>query len=63
MTHEPPTHIEPSKHSTVEVDEFLRHIETNVDVAHGAGSPVIKPSTDLGVDGKPDNDTPKNPKT
>lgn len=39
----PASHIEPSKHSTDEVDEFLRHVEKNVDAADGAGSPAIKP--------------------
>jgi len=39
----PISHIEPSKHSTDQVDEFLRHIEKNVDDAQGAGSPAIKP--------------------
>lgn len=63
MTRIPATHIEPSKHSTEEVDEFLRHVESHVDVARGAGSPVIKPNKDLGEDGKPANDTPKNPPT
>jgi 3,4-dihydroxy-2-butanone 4-phosphate synthase len=63
MTSQPPGHIEPSRHSTDEVDEFLRHTEGNVDVSKGAGSPAIKPTTELGDDGKPDNDTPKNPET
>jgi hypothetical protein len=62
MTHEKAAHIEPSKHSTKEVDEFLRHVEAGVDVSQGAGSPAIKPNPDLGDDGKPINDTPKNPK-
>lgn len=58
----PPTsHIEPSKHSTDEVDEFLRHIEKNVDAAEGAGSPAIKPDTALGDDGKPVTDRAKTP--
>ena len=34
----PISHIEPSKHSTDEVDEFLRHTEKNVDDAEGARS-------------------------
>lgn len=63
MTKEQAAHIEPSKHSTEEVDEFLRHVEGNVDVSKGAGSPAIKPNVELGDDGKPDNDTPKNPRT
>jgi len=37
------SHIEPSRHSTDEVDAFLRHVEKNVDDAQGAGSPAIKP--------------------
>jgi len=50
----PPTsHIEPSKHSTDEVDEFLQHVENNVDAAEGAGSPAIKPDKTLADDGKP----------
>jgi len=63
MTQEKLAHIEPSKHSTTEVDEFLHQVEGNLDVGNGAGSPAIKPSTALGDDGKPDNDNPKNPRT
>jgi len=63
MTTRQPAHIEPSKHSTDEVDEFLRHVEGNVDVNRGAGSPAIKPNKDLRDDGKPATDTPENPKT
>jgi hypothetical protein len=33
-----------------------------VDVSKGAGSPTIKP-TELGEDGKPNDETPKNPET
>ena len=33
MTRQNPAHIEPSKHSTDEVDEFLRHVEDKVDDA------------------------------
>jgi hypothetical protein len=62
MTQERTAHIEPSKHSTEEVDEFLRHTEGNVDVSKGAGSPAIKPIVDLGEDGKPKSETPRNPK-
>jgi hypothetical protein len=61
MTKQQTAHIEPSKHSTEEVDEFLRHVESHVDVSKGAGSPAIKPNTDLDKDGKPSNETPKNP--
>ena len=62
MTPQQPSHIEPSKHSTKEVDEFLRHVEGNVDVNRGAGSPAIKPNKALREDGKPDTDTPENPR-
>ena len=62
MTTEKTAHIEPSKHSTDEVDEFLDMVEDNVDDAPGAGSPAIKPNTNLDDDGKPISDTPKNPK-
>ena len=54
------THIEPSKHSTDEVDEFLRHVDSHVDAARGAGSPAIKPNKALGEDGKPASDTQDN---
>lgn len=64
MTHQDPAHIEPSKHSTKEVDEFLRQVEANVDGSLGSGSPaIIKPKKDLGEDGKPVNETPKNSRT
>ena len=62
MTSEQTAHIEPSKHSTDEVDEFLNMVEGNVDVAPGAGSPAIMPNTDLDDNGKPISDTPKNPR-
>ena len=51
MTQERTAHIEPSKHSTKEVDEFLRHVEGHVDVSKGAGSPAIKPVLDPAPDG------------
>ena len=60
MTREQPAHIEPSRHSTDEVDEFLRHVEDRVDVSRGAGSPAIKPNKDLREDGKPNTETPTN---
>lgn len=63
MTREQPAHIEPSKHTTDEVDEFLDLVQGNVDVTPGAGSPAIMPNTDLDADGKPATDTPKNPRT
>jgi hypothetical protein len=63
MSPDTPAHIEPSRHSTEEVDEFLRHVEANVDDSKGAGSPAIKPIKELSDDGKPDNDLPRNPKT
>jgi hypothetical protein len=62
MTQEKLPHIEPSRHSTTEVDGFLHQVEADLDVDKGAGSPAIKPSTALGDDGKPDNDNPKNPR-
>ena len=62
MTRQQPAHIEPSEHSTEEVDEFLRHVEGNVDVNRGAGSPAIKPNKKLNDDGTPVTDTPKNPR-
>lgn len=61
MTSEQTAHIEPSKHSTDEVDEFLNMVEGNVGAAPGAGSPAIMPNTNLDEDGKPDTNTPKNP--
>jgi hypothetical protein len=62
MTSEKTAHIEPSKHSTDEVDEFLNMVEDNIDDAPGAGSPAIMPITNLDDAGKPITDTPKNPK-
>jgi hypothetical protein len=62
MTRQNPAHIEPSEHSTKEVDEKLRQVEGNVDPAQGAGSPAIKPNKDLREDGKPDTETPENPR-
>lgn len=61
MTSDKTAHIEPSRHSTDEVDEFLDMVEGNVDDAPGAGSPAIMPNTNLDEDGKPIADTPKNP--
>lgn len=60
MTPTEPTHIEPSKHSTAQVDNKLRQVERHVDAVPGAGSPAIKPNTALGENGKPLNDTPEN---
>jgi len=62
MTSGQPAHIEPSRHSTDEVDAFLDMVEDNVDVSQGAGSPAIKPNKDLDDAGKPLTDTPKNPR-
>jgi hypothetical protein len=62
MTTEKTSHIEPSRHSTDQVDAFLDMVEDNIDAADGAGSPAIKPNTNLGDDGKPNTDTPKNPR-
>ncbi len=56
------SHIEPSEHSTPEVDEFLEHTEENIDKSEGAGSPAVKPNKDLESDGKPASDTPRNPR-
>ncbi len=53
-------HIEPSEHSTDEVDTFLDHVEANVQHAPGAGSPAIKPNKALGEDGKPETDNQDN---
>jgi hypothetical protein len=60
MNQDKTAHIEPSEHSTEEVDEFLRQVEHNVDISKGAGSPAIKPNKDLDVDGKPVTDTQDN---
>ena len=62
MTRDQPAHIEPSRHSTVEVDEKLREVEDKVDRGVGAGSPAIKPNKELRDDGKPASDTPENPR-
>lgn len=62
MTREKTAHIELSRHSTDEVDEFLDMVEDNIEDAPGAGSPAIKPNPDLDDDGKPTTDTPKNPR-
>jgi hypothetical protein len=62
MTQQQSSHIEPSKHSTDEVDAKLRQVERNIDESIGAGSPAIKPNLDLREDGKPNTDTPENPR-
>ncbi len=62
MTREQTAHIQPSKHSTDQVDDFLDMVEDNIDAADGAGSAAIMPRTDLDVDGRPISDTPKNPR-
>ncbi len=54
-TNPPAAHIEPSEHSTDEVDGFLEMVEENVEHMPGAGSPAIKPNKALGEDGKPDD--------
>ncbi len=63
MSHQPESkpasHIEPSEHSTDEVDDFLDMVEDNADDM-GAASPAIKPNKELGEDGKPETDTQKN---
>lgn len=58
MTQQETAHIEPSRHSTKEVDEKLRQVERNIDSRDGAGSPAIKPIKDPGDDGKPVTDLP-----
>jgi len=55
----PTAHIEPSRHSTKEVDEHLRTIEKNVDEAEGAGSPAIKPDKEVVDKSKPIEDNSK----
>lgn len=60
MTQALTAHIEPSAHSTEQVDDKLRQVEHNNDAVPGAGSPAIKPNTALGEDGKPLNDKPEN---
>lgn len=64
MSHQPESkpasHIEPSEHSTDEVDDFLEMVEDNVEAMPGAGSPAIKPNKALGEDGKPETETQKN---
>lgn len=62
MNVQPPAHTEPSVHSTDEVDAFLRQVQRNVDAGPGAGSPAIQPNKDLREDGKPDTETPENPR-
>jgi hypothetical protein len=62
MSREQSAHIQPSKHSTVEVDTFLAEVQHNVDVVPDAGSPSIMPNTDLDEDGNPATDAPKNPR-
>lgn len=53
MTQDKPAHIEPSKHSTTEVDEALDQIQGNVDATPGAGSPAIMPDKTPHDDDKP----------
>ena len=60
MTQSLTSHIEPSRHSTEQVDDKLQRVERNVDAAPGAGSSAIKPNTALGENGKPLNATPEN---
>ncbi|HEY6086770.1 MAG TPA: hypothetical protein VIV84_03440 [Burkholderiaceae bacterium] len=63
MIRQPPTRIEPSKHSTDEVDEFLEMVEDNVDRIPDAETPAIKPNKELGEDGKPITETQDNAST
>ena len=60
MKTQPSSHIEPSEHSTDEVDDFLDRVEDNIDSTPGAGSPAIKPNKALGEDGKPETQTQDN---
>ena len=60
MTPQAPAHIEPSEHSTDEVDDFLEMVEDNIESTPGAGSPAIKPNKELGDDGKPVTETQDN---
>ncbi len=60
MPTQPASHIEPSEHSTDEVDDFLDMVEDNIDSTPGAGSPAIKPNKELGDDGKPVTETQDN---
>lgn len=63
MKPQPASHIEPSEHSTDEVDDFLDMVEDNIERLPGAGSPAIKPNKDLGDDGKPKTETQNNAST
>jgi hypothetical protein len=45
MTRKKAAHIEPSRHSTDQVDPFLDMVKKGVDEADGAGSPAIEPNT------------------
>lgn len=56
-------HIEPSIHSTPEVDEFLERRDETTDEMGGPGAPIIKPNKNLDDDGKASTDEPKNPRT
>jgi hypothetical protein len=51
--------IEPSKHSTDEVDVFRRNVESIIDVTKGAGSQEIRPDKDVRKYGRPCNYMPK----
>lgn len=55
-------HIQPSRHTTQQVDDKLDRVEDRVTDQPGAGSPAIKPNKDLREDGKPAVDTPENPR-
>lgn len=60
MTTLPRAHIEPSKHSTPEVDAELQGVEDRIDRIPGAGSPAIMPNKALDEDGKPLTDSQPN---
>ena len=59
MTQDKPAHIEPSNHSTDQVDEFLDMVQDNVDATPGAGSPAIMPDAAAAGDDKPATDKPR----
>jgi hypothetical protein len=58
MTRDQPAHAEPSRDSTDDVDEFLRHAQRIVDVTKGAGSPALEPAKDRRDGGRPADGTP-----
>lgn len=61
MPHEK-SHIEPSEHSTKQVDEFLERRDKTTEELGSDGSPAIKPTQELDPDGKASGEQPKNPR-